>query len=601
LRGMSFRLCASLSHYRNYKHRSYSSKSMNSTSRSFCPVIFLLHINTGALNMHPQAGQLVPRNMLISIPKLVSAYYTEQPDLENPRQTVHFGTSGHRGSSLTSSFNEVHILAICQAVCDYRKTRAISGPLFLGMDTHALSESAFITAIEVLAANNINVFYQEKRGYTPTPVISHAIINFNHTSINKADGLILTPSHNPPEDGGIKYNPPHGGPAENTITTWIAQRANSLMTNELKEVHRIPFERAIKQSYIQAYDYIQPYVTDLENVLNMEAIQHAGLNIGVDPLGGAGLAFWEPIAEAYRLNIDIVNTRIDPRFSFMTLDQDGKVRMDCSSPWAMQSLIHLKDTFDLAIGNDPDFDRHGIVTPQGLMNANDYLAVGADYLYQHRKGWPSTGQIGKTIVTTSLLDRIAQDQSLGIYETPVGFKWYEQGLSSHSISFACEESAGMTFLRKNGSVWTTDKDGFIAGLLAAEIMAVTNKDPANYYDILANKYGRPYYSRTQIASSHQQNKQLSQSLHPEMVSINRLSNEPIQKFITHAAGNQKSIGGLKISTASGWITVRPSGTEPAYKIYAESFKNLQHLEDLQKEAQALVERIVDTAVEAQKA
>ena len=548
--------------------------------------------------MHPKAGQPVPHNMLISVPRLMSAYYTEEPDPEDARQKVHFGTSGHRGSSLENSFNEVHILAICQAVCDYRQAHEIKGPLFLGIDTHALSEAAFITAIEVFAANGVHLRYQENRGYTPTPVVSHAIINFNREHQALADGIIITPSHNPPGDGGIKYNPPHGGPAENRVTSWITKRANALIAGELEEIAHIPFSQALKQDHIEPYDYITPYVSDLENVLDMEAIRHAGLKIGVDPLGGAGIHYWDLIAEHYKLNIEVVNPRIDPTFSFMTLDKDGQVRMDCSSPWAMKSLIHLKDAFDLAIGNDPDFDRHGIVTHSGLMNANDYLAVSADYLFQSRKNWPSNKRIGKTVVTTSLLDRISQGLNTQVFETPVGFKWYETGLTQQTLGFACEESAGATFLRRDGRTWTTDKDGFIAGLLAAEVMATTDKDPADYYKTLTEQYGQPSYNRIQVAATHKQKQLLSQRLKPSMITTSDLAGEKIEQCITQAPGNEKPIGGIKLVTKSGWIAVRPSGTEPAYKVYAESFKGEQHLTQLQSEAQELITNIfssTDTA------
>ena len=541
--------------------------------------------------MHPETGQPTPKELTLSIPRLISAYYTNEPERDNPLHKVSFGTSGHRGVSEECSFNEAHILAICQAVCDFRKVNDITGPLFLGMDTHALSEAAFITAIEVLAANDIKVYYQQGRGYTPTPVISHAIINFNLTHTAKADGLIITPSHNPPNNGGIKYNPPHGGPAENKITAWITERANSLIDNSLVGVAHIPFNEAFRQDHIKAYDYITPYVSALDQVIDMKVIQQAGIKIGADPLGGAGLAYWEPIADYYNLDITVVNKKVDPSFSFMTLDKDGQIRMDCSSPWVMQPLIHLKDSFDLAIGNDPDFDRHGIVTKQGLMNANDYLAVMTDYIFRHRNLWSSGLSIGKTVVTTSLINRIAKGLNRKIIETPVGFKWYEKGLSGETTGFACEESAGATFLQRNGKVWTTDKDGFTAGLLAAEIMAKTDKTLDEYYQKLTQIYGKPFYSRTQVSATPREKQLLAEQLTPEMVKMSALGGDPIEDCITKAPSNDEVIGGIKLSTKNGWITARPSGTEPAYKIYAESFKDKAHLQQLQKQATSLIEEI----------
>ena len=540
--------------------------------------------------MQSDMRQTASPNKIISIPRLVSAYYVEKPDPDNNNHLVHFGTSGHRGSSLKGSFNETHILAICQAICDYRHMHAVNGPLFLGMDTHALSEPAFATAIEVLAANGVHVYFQEDRRFTPTPVISHAIINFNRQHSSRADGIIITPSHNPPDDGGIKYNPPHGGPAENAVTSWISRRANSLICQQLKSVKKMPLSQAFRQDNITSYDYITPYVSSLENVINMEAISNEKLTIGVHPFGGAGIYYWEPIAEHYNLDIQIVDSRIDPAFSFMPADKDGEIRMDCSSPWAMKNLIQLKEKFDLAIGNDPDFDRHGIVTPhQGLMNANDYLAVCADYLFCHRTNWSNSGALGKTIVTTSLLNHICQSQKRPVYEVPVGFKWYENGLSTQAIQFACEESAGATFLQRDGQLWTTDKDGFIAGLLAAEIMAVTKKDPSEYYRNLTAQYGQPVYNRIQIPATLEQRQLLASALTPDIITATTLAGESVLECITHAPGNKQPIGGIKLSTENGWITIRPSGTESAYKIYAESFKGEEHLEQLQKEARKLVE------------
>ena len=541
--------------------------------------------------MHPLAGKPAPSESLVNIPRLVSAYYSEQPDLSEPSHKVTFGTSGHRGSSLRCTFNESHVLAITQAVCEYRASAGITGPMYIGMDTHALSEAAFTSVLEVAAANSCRIFYQIGRGYTPTPVISHAIVCHNRNSDILADGIIITPSHNPPEDGGIKYNPPHGGPAECEITKWIENRANDLMANGLEGVRRMPAAEAMDAENVHAHDYIRPYVKDLDQVLDMEAIAKAGLKIGVDPLGGSGLAYWDVIAEEYGLNIELVNRTIDPAFGFMRLDKDGAIRMDCSSPWSMAGLVELKDRFDIALGNDPDYDRHGIVTRSvGLMNPNHYLAVAIDYLYQHRTDWPAAAKIGKTLVSSSLIDRVAEGINREICEVPVGFKWFVEGLSNGELAFGGEESAGASFLRKDGSTWCTDKDGIILALLAAEITAVTGKDPGEYYQDLASKYGEPVYARIQAPADLAQRKILS-GLNPEMVKADTLAGDPITQTLTKAPGNHAAIGGLKVVTENGWFAARPSGTEPVYKIYAESFKGKEHLTLLQEEAQQLVSAV----------
>ncbi|WP_281648905.1 phosphoglucomutase (alpha-D-glucose-1,6-bisphosphate-dependent) [Parendozoicomonas sp. Alg238-R29] len=541
--------------------------------------------------MHPLAGQPAPSDSLVNIPRLVSAYYAEHPDPNEPAHRVVFGTSGHRGSAFRCTFNEPHVLAITQAVCEYRASAGITGPLYLGMDTHALSEAAFISVIQVAAANGCQVYYQIGRGYTPTPVISHAIVCHNRNADVQADGIIITPSHNPPEDGGIKYNPPHGGPAEGPVTKWIENRANALMADGLSGVKRLSAVDAMDAENVHAHDYILPYVKDLDQVLDMEAIAKARLKIGVDPLGGSGMAYWDVIAEHYGLSIELVNRTIDPSFRFMRLDKDGAVRMDCSSPWAMAGLVELKDRFDIAVGNDPDYDRHGIVTrSMGLMNPNHYLAVAIDYLYQHRKDWPASAKIGKTLVSSSLIDRVADGIGREVCEVPVGFKWFVKGLCTSEIAFGGEESAGASFLRKDGTTWCTDKDGIILALLAAEITAVTGKDPGEYYQELANKYGEPVYARIQAPADMEQRKILS-GLNPEMVKADTLAGDPVTQCLTEAPGNGASIGGLKAVTENGWFAARPSGTEPAYKIYAESFKGAEHLALLQEEAQQLVANV----------
>lgn len=538
---------------------------------------------------HPLAGKPAPRDMLANIPRLVAAYYAYHPDPAEPLERVAFGTSGHRGISFKHSFNEDHVLAISQAIAEYRQTQGITGPLFIGMDTHALSEPAFISAVEVFAANGLDIMFQEGLGYTPTPVISHAILSFNRAHPGLlADGVVITPSHNPPTDGGFKYNPPSGGPADPEITGLIQARANAIIADGLHAVRRTPFERALKAETTHPYDYITPYVEDLRNVVAMEAIAAASLKIGVDPLGGAGIAFWPRIAETYRLNLEIVNPYVDPTFAFMTVDWDGKIRMDCSSPYAMASLISLKDRFDIAFANDPDYDRHGIVTPSaGLLNPNHYLAVAISYLFQHRPGWRPDAAIGKTLVSSSMIDRVAAHLGRRLCETPVGFKWFVEGLVDGSFGFGGEESAGASFLRQDGTVWTTDKDGIILDLLAAEITAVTGKDPGEHYRDLEALFGSPCYERIDAPASAPQRTVLK-DLSPELVQAETLAGDPILAKLTRAPGNNAPIGGLKVVTAQGWFAARPSGTEDVYKIYAESFRGPEHLRQIQEEARAIV-------------
>jgi phosphoglucomutase len=546
--------------------------------------------------VHTLAGKLAPRSMLVNVPRLVTAYYTRQPDPTEKAHEIAFGTSGHRGSSFEKSFNEAHILATTQAICEYRAAHEITGPLFLGMDTHALSEPSFVTALEVLAANGVEVMRQEGFGYTPTPVISHAILVFNrHHPAGLADGIVITPSHNPPEDGGFKYNPPHGGPADTETTRWIENRANDLLAAGNKAVKRIPYERAMASSTTHAYDYVVPYLDDLEQIIDLEAIATAGLRLGVDPLGGSSVAFWEPLAERYGLALEVVNPAVDPTFGFMTLDRDGKIRMDCSSPYAMANLIHLKDRYDLAFGNDPDSDRHGIVTPSaGLMNPNHVLSVAIWYLFQHRSGWRPDAAVGKTLVSSSMIDRVAGHLGRKVSEVPVGFKWFVAGLLDGSYGFGGEESAGASFLRKDGTVWTTDKDGIIMDLLAAEITAVTGRDPGEHYRLLTELFGNPLYERIDAAASREQKAVLGR-LSPDQITASTLAGEPILARLTHAPGNGAAIGGLKVITENGWFAARPSGTEDVYKIYTESFKDQGHLKQLQEEARAIVGAVFQQA------
>ncbi|MGQ0665894.1 MAG: phosphoglucomutase (alpha-D-glucose-1,6-bisphosphate-dependent) [Nitrospiraceae bacterium] len=539
--------------------------------------------------IHPLAGKPAPASSLVDLAKLLAAYATEKPDPAIPQQRVSFGTSGHRGSSFKRSFNEHHILAVAQAVCDYRAAQNITGPLYLGMDTHALSRPAFASAIEVLAANGVEVMIDRDSGFTPTPVISHAILSYNrgHTS-GFADGIVITPSHNPPEDGGIKYNPPQGGPADTAITKWIEDRANTLLADGLNSVKRVTIDAASRASTTHRHDYISAYVGDLATVVDMEAIKSVKLKLGVDPLGGSGVAYWRPIAERYGLNIDVVNPTVDPAFRFMPLDWDGKIRMDCSSPYAMANLILLKDRYDVAFGNDADNDRHGIVTRSaGLMNPNHYLAVSIAYLFAHRPGWRSDAGIGKTLVSSSLIDRVAVKMKRKLVEVPVGFKWFVLGLLDGSLGFGGEESAGASFLRRDGTVWSTDKDGIIMDLLAAEMMAKTGRDPSELYRELTQELGEPVYERIDAAATPEQKVILSK-LSPDQVNATNLAGDKIVAMLTAAPGNGAAIGGLKVVTAHGWFAARPSGTEDVYKLYAESFRGRDHLKRIQEEARALI-------------
>jgi len=539
--------------------------------------------------LHPLAGQPAPKNLLPNIPRLISDYYTRRPDPNDPAQLVAFGTSGHRGAATKQTFNEWHILAIVQAICDYRRQAGIAGPLFLGMDTHALSEPAHAGALEVLAGNGVETRVAKDFGYTPTPVISHAILTWNRAGRGgQADGIVITPSHNPPDNGGIKYNPPNGGPADTDVTGWIAERANGYLRDALRGVKRLALVDALAAPTTQMYDYVTPYVADLANVIDMEAIAAAGLRIAADALGGSGLGFWRPIAEKYGLNIEIINGWPDPTFSFMSVDKDGKIRMDCSSASAMAGLIELKDKYDIAFGNDPDFDRHGIVTPSaGLMNPNHYLAVAINYLFANRSGWRKDAAVGKTLVSSSMIDRVAASLGRPLAEVPVGFKWFVDGLVDGSYGFGGEESAGASFLRRDGTVWTTDKDGFILALLAAEITAVTGRDPARHYQELTARFGAPVYDRIDAVATSAQ-KAVLEKLAPEMISAATLAGEPITAKLTRAPANGAEIGGLKVVSENGWFAARPSGTEEIYKIYAESFKGAEHLKQIQQEAQAIV-------------
>ncbi|MEO2279486.1 phosphoglucomutase (alpha-D-glucose-1,6-bisphosphate-dependent) [Pseudoalteromonas pernae] len=538
--------------------------------------------------VHPNAGKPAAQSQLVNIPKLMSAYYLHEPDVEqNPEHRVAFGTSGHRGCSLNTQFNESHILAITQAICDYRKQNNIFGPLFLGKDTHALSEAAFNSAVEVLVANEVQVITQQDGDYSPTPVISHAVVSHNRENPNElADGIVITPSHNPPEDGGFKYNPPNGGPADTDVTKWIEDRANKLLAEDLVEVELFPYVQAIRSGFIKYADLKTPYVIDLVNVVDMHAIAKSGISLGIDPLGGSGINFWPVIAKEYGLNLTVVNDEVDPRFAFMPLDKDGKIRMDCSSPYAMTNLIGLKDRFDIGIGNDPDFDRHGIVTKDGLMNPNHFLAVAIDYLTTHRD-WGKDVKVGKTLVSSAIIDKVVASHDKELIEVPVGMKWFVDGLADNTICFGGEESAGATFLRMDGTTWCTDKDGFIMGLLAAEILAVTGKSPSEYYQELVAKFGSPLYKRIDAPANAQQKNKLK-ALSADDITATELAGDKIIAKLTHAPGNGAAIGGLKVVTENGWFAARPSGTEDIYKIYFESFKGEAHLEQLEKAAVELV-------------
>jgi phosphoglucomutase len=539
--------------------------------------------------LSPLAGKPAPKEILVDVDRLLKQYAERKPDPADPQQRVSFGTSGHRGSPLNGSFNEMHIVAMTQAICEYRAAKKIDGPLYLGMDTHAVSAPAQRTAIEVLAANGVEVFVQRNGGFTPTPVISHAILTWNRGRTDGlADGIVITPSHNPPKDGGFKYNPPHGGPADVDVTKAIQDRANALIAAGNPGVKRIPYERAIKAAGTHLHDFVNPYVNDLRSVVDMDAIKAAGVKIGVDPLGGASVAYWAPIVELYELDITVVNPKVDPRFAFMTCDHDGQIRMDCSSPYAMANLIGLKDTYRIAFGNDADTDRHGIVTPSvGLMNPNHYLAVAIHYLFSNRPEWRAEAAVGKTLVSSSVIDRVAAALGRKLVEVPVGFKWFVGGLLDGSLGFGGEESAGASFLRRDGTVWSTDKDGLILDLLAAEITAKTGKDPGVYFNELADKFGRPYYSRIDAAATPAQKAALGK-LSPEAVTASTLAGEPIRSKLTRAPGNDAPIGGLKVTAENGWFAARPSGTEDVYKIYAESLTSAEHLAKIIEEAREIV-------------
>ena len=541
------------------------------------------------MGLHALAGKPAPAGMLIDVAKLERDYYARQPDLADPNQLVSFGTSGHRGSPFLGTFTEAHILATTQAICEFRNGKGISGPLFMGKDSHGASAAAQRTALEILAANGVETFLQRDGGFTPTPSISHAILTYNRVRTSGlADGIVITPSHNPPEDGGFKYNPPNGGPADTDITGWVQNRANEILRGGNREVKRLTYEAALKAGNTHQHDFITPYVATLGEVIDMAAIKAAGVRVGIDPLGGAALPYWQPVKERYGLDLTVVNTQVDARFSFMTLDHDGKIRMDCSSPYAMASLVGLKDKFSVSFGTDPDADRHGIVTPSvGLLNPNHYLAVAINYLLTHRPQWNQNSAVGKTLVSSSIIDRVVASLDRKLLEVPVGFKWFAPGLADGSVCFGGEESAGASFLRRDGSVWSTDKDGLILGLLAAEICATTGKDPGQHYAELTAKFGAPSYKRIDAPATPEQKKAFKK-LTPEAVAASSLAGDAITQKLTRAPGNNADIGGLKVCTANGWFAARPSGTENIYKIYAESFSGVAHLDDVIADAQAIV-------------
>jgi phosphoglucomutase len=541
---------------------------------------------------HPAAGKPVDSASLVNVPQLVSAYFASKPDPSDPAQRVAFGTSGHRGTSLKNSFNENHILATTQAICDHRRETGLTGPLFVGIDTHALAEPALVSAVEVFAANGVDIMIDERSGYTPTPVISHAILSYNKgRTSGLADGVVISPSHNPPEDGGYKYNPPHGGPADTDVTAKVEKAANAYMEADMKGVARMPYERARKAPSTHLHDYIHPYVADLGNVVDMALIKSSGVKIGIDPLGGAAVHYWAPLIERYGVDATIVNTAVDPTFRFMTADWDGKIRMDCSSPFAMASLIAMRDRFDVAFANDTDADRHGIVTrTAGLMNPNHFLAAAIAYLFEHRPQWGSKAAIGKTIVSSSIIDRVARKLNRRLVETPVGFKWFVEGLGSGAFGFAGEESAGASFLKRDGSVWTTDKDGIVMGLLAAEILGRTGRDPSQLFGTLTDELGVPYYERIDVAATPKQKSALK-ALGPEQLDMRQLAGEPVSAIRTRAPGNDQSFGGIKVESEAGWFAARPSGTEDVYKIYAESFRNQNHLKTIQQDAQRAIAKV----------
>jgi phosphoglucomutase len=538
---------------------------------------------------HPAAGKPVDQASLQNIPRLVTAYFASKPDPADPAQRVAFGTSGHRGSSLKNSFNEDHILATTQAICDHRRETGLTGPLFIGIDTHALAEPAMASAVEVFAANGVDIMIDDRSGYTPTPVISHAILGYNRgRTSGLADGVVITPSHNPPEDGGYKYNPPHGGPADTDVTAKVEKQANAYMAAGMQGVKRMPYERARRAPSTHLHDYITPYVADLGNSVDLALVASSGVNIGIDPLGGAAIHYWHPIIERYRLKAKIVNDAVDPTFRFMTADWDGKIRMDCSSPYAMASLIQMRDRFDVAFANDTDADRHGIVTRSGgLMNPNHFLATAIAYLMGQRPQWGRDAAIGKTIVSSSIIDRVAKKLNRRLVETPVGFKWFVEGLGSGSFGFAGEESAGASFLKRDGTVWTTDKDGIVMGLLAAEMMAKMGRDPSQLFTALTDELGIPFYERIDVAATPKQKNALK-ALGPEQLGIKEMAGEPVRAIRTRAPGNDQSFGGIKVETDQGWFAARPSGTEDVYKIYAESFRSQDHLKMIQSEAKAAI-------------
>jgi phosphoglucomutase len=551
------------------------------------------------MKIDPRAGQLAQASDLVDVPKLITAYYEDRPDPGVPEQRVVFGTSGHRGSSFLRSFNEWHILAITQAICLYRQQQKIDGPLFLGIDTHALSRPALASAVEVLAANGATVMLAAKDEFTPTPVISHAILSYNHgRTTGLADGIVVTPSHNPPDTGGFKYNPPHGGPAEGAITSWIESKANEFITNNLDGAKRVLYAKALASATTHTHDYMTAYVEDLQNVIDMQAIRNSGITFGVDPLGGAGVHYWQPIAERYGLKLKVVNDVVDPTFRFMTLDWDGKIRMDPSSPYAMQSLIALKDKFDVAFACDTDHDRHGIVTKTaGLLPPNHYLAVCIHYLFSNRSQWSKSAAVGKTVVSSSMIDRVTAKLGRKLYEVPVGFKYFVQGLLKGDLGFVGEESAGASFMRRDGSVWTTDKDGIIAALLAAEITATMKKDPGEIYQEFTKEFGDPLYDRTDAPATSQQRAKLAK-ITKESIQVPDLAGEKILTILTNAPGDGNAIGGVKVAAKNGWFAARPSGTEDIYKIYAESFSGKEHLQKIQSEAQTIVDKALATAASA---
>ena len=558
----------------------------------------VVHASKFSMTIHELAGKPAPPSILVDLDELEKAYYATKPDMSKPAQQVAFGTSGHRGTSLDGSFTESHILAVVQAICDYRNKQGYTGPLYLGKDTHFLSNAAQKTALEVLAANGVSIVYQQDNGYTPTPVISWLILTWNHHNTGEqADGIVITPSHNPPRDGGIKYNGPNGGPADTDVTGWIQNKANEYLKANLKGVQRTPFDQAVTMANVKSTDFVEKYVAALGSVIDMEAIANKGICIGVDPLGGAGFAYWEPIAKKYGLDITVVNTSVDPTFSFMRVDHDGKIRMDCSSPYAMRGLVDMKDRFDIAFANDPDTDRHGIVVPSvGLMNPNHYLAVAIQYLFTNqqntRRNWNGVG-VGKTLVSSGIIDKVVDELGLKLVEVPVGFKWFVDGLFAGTIGFGGEESAGASFLRKDGRVWSTDKDGIILNLLAAEMLAVTGKDPGVLYQEIEGRFGCSYYTRIDQGISPEK-KSAFKNLTPEKVEAINLAGDPITNKLTHAPGNGASIGGLKVVSSGGWFAARPSGTENIYKIYAESFKSEKHLQEIVNEASKIVDGALDS-------